>query len=204
MADADFLGLSDYDEAAEAMEELAWDMGFDHVDITNYPDYPAQKNIVGYNWGRVNPDEYIVVGGHFDIAYALTPPGGGTEGANDDTSGSVVSLEMAQALAKMEFDHTVVAALWACEEEGLLGSPAFVANLPENVSVRSYLNFDMVALNYPSSRSPHHSVGPGGRFFTDGLRLVDLHRRCERCEHESDASIGWRPRHRGRPRLSAN
>ena len=50
-----------------------WDMGFDHVEITNYPDDPAQKNIVGYNWGRVNPDEYIVVGGHFDIAYALTP-----------------------------------------------------------------------------------------------------------------------------------
>ena len=166
-ADADFLGLSDYDEAAEAMEEAMWDMGFDHVEITNYPDDPAQKNIVGYNWGRVNPDEYIVVGGHFDIAYALTPPGGGTqEGANDDTSGSVVSLEMAQALAKMEFDHTVVAALWACEEEGLLGSLAFVANLPENVSVRSYLNFDMVALNYPILPVTAPLVGPGGEIFS--------------------------------------
>ena len=114
-----------------------------------------------------NPDEYIVVGGHFDIAYALTPPGGGTqEGANDDTSGSVVSLEMAQALAKMEFDHTVVAALWACEEEGLLGSLAFVANLPENVSVRSYLNFDMVALNYPILPVTAPSVGPGGEIFS--------------------------------------
>jgi hypothetical protein len=49
----------------------------------------------------------------------FTPPGGGTnEGANDDTSGSTVSLEMAQALAQMEFDHTVVAGLWACEEKG--------------------------------------------------------------------------------------
>ena len=124
--------------------------GFDHVEITRYPDDPDQLNIVGYNWGRVNPDEYIVIGGHFDIAYAFTPPSGGTnEGANDDTSGSTVSLEMAQALAKMEFDHTVVAALWACEEEGLLGTRAYVANLPENVSVRAYMNFDMVSLNYP-------------------------------------------------------
>ena len=143
-------GGAAYEAAAEAMEDKMWDMGFDHVEITRYEDDPDQLNIVGYNWGRVNPDEYIVIGGHFDIAYAFTPPSGGTnEGANDDTSGSTVSLEMAQALAKMEFDHTVVAALWACEEEGLLGSLAYVAHLPENVSVRAYMNFDMVSLNYP-------------------------------------------------------
>ena len=143
-------GGAGYERAAEAMEDKMWDMGFDHVEITRYEDDPDQLNIVGYNWGRVNPDEYIVIGGHFDIAYAFTPPSGGTnEGANDDTSGSTVSLEMAQALATMEFDHTVVAALWACEEEGLLGSLAYVAHLPENVSVRAYMNFDMVSLNYP-------------------------------------------------------
>ena len=143
-------GGAAYQAAAEKAEEMMWDMGFDHVEITQYPDDPDQLNIVGYNWGRVNPDEYIVIGGHFDIAYMFTPPGGGTnEGANDDTSGSTVSLEVGQALAQMEFDHTVVAALWACEEEGLLGSLAYVANLPENVSVRTYMNFDMVSLNYP-------------------------------------------------------
>ena len=143
-------GGAGYERAAEAMLVEMESYGFDHVEITRYPDDPDQLNIVGYNWGRVNPDEYIVVGGHFDIAYAFTPPSGGTnEGANDDTSGSTVSLEMAQALAKMEFDHTVVAGLWACEEEGLLGTRAYVANLPENVSVRAYMNFDMVSLNYP-------------------------------------------------------
>ena len=143
-------GGAAYKAAAEAMADNMWDMGFDFVEVTEYPDDPDQLNVVGYNWGRVSPDEYIVIGGHFDIAYAFTPPSGGTnEGANDDTSGSTVSLEMAQALAQMEFDHTVVAALWACEEEGLLGSRAYVDHLPENVSVRAYMNFDMVALNYP-------------------------------------------------------
>ncbi len=143
-------GGQNYEIAAEAMAEDMREMGFDFVEVTRYDDDPDQLNVVGYNWGRVNPDEYIVVGGHFDIAYVFTPPGGGTnEGANDDTSGSTVSLEMAQALATMEFDHTVVAALWACEEEGLLGSSAFVAHLPENVTVKAYMNFDMVALNYP-------------------------------------------------------
>lgn len=159
-------GGSAYEEAAEAMAEEMRGMGFDFVEVTRYDDDPDQLNVVGYNWGRTNPDEYIVIGGHFDIAYVFTPPGGGTnEGANDDTSGSTVSLEMAQALAKMEFDHTVVAALWACEEEGLLGSLAYVNHLPENVTVKSYLNFDMVSLNYPIIPLSEPIVGPGGEIF---------------------------------------
>ena len=159
-------GGSAYESAAEAMAEEMWEMGFDFVEVSRYEDDPDQLNVVGYNWGRVNPDEYIVIGGHFDIAYVFTPPGGGTnEGANDDTSGSTVSLEMAQALAQMEFDHTVVAALWACEEEGLLGSAAYVAHLPENVSVRAYMNFDMVSLNYPITPLTEPIVGPGGEIF---------------------------------------
>jgi len=160
-------GGSAYEAAAEAMAENMRGMGFDYVEVTRYDDDPDQLNVVGYNWGRVTPDEYIVIGGHFDIAYVFTPPGGGTnEGANDDTSGSTVSLEMAQALAQMEFDHTVVAALWACEEEGLLGSRAYVAHLPENVSVRAYMNFDMVSLNYPIIPLSEPLVGPGGELFS--------------------------------------
>ena len=58
-------------------------------------------------------------------------------------------MEVAQAIASREWDHTVVAALWACEEEGLLGSAAFVNHLPDDKAVKAYLNFDMVSLNYP-------------------------------------------------------
>ncbi|MCH1537011.1 MAG: M28 family metallopeptidase [Candidatus Poseidonia sp.] len=160
-------GGAAYEAAAEAMAEEMRGMGFDFVEVTRYDDDPDQLNVVGYNYGRLYPDQYIVIGGHFDIAYAFTPPSGGTnEGANDDTSGSTVSLEMAQALAQMEFDHTVVAALWACEEEGLLGSAAFVAHLPENVSVRAYMNFDMVSLNYPITPLTEPIIGPGGEIFS--------------------------------------
>jgi hypothetical protein len=68
-------GGSAYEAAAEAMADEMWDMGFDFVEVTRYDDDPDQLNVVGYNWGRVNPDEYIVIGGHFDIAYVFTPPG---------------------------------------------------------------------------------------------------------------------------------
>ena len=143
-------GGANYEAAAEGMKAL-WDTyGFDFVEVTRYDDDPNQLNVVGYKYGNIYPDQYIVLGGHFDVAYAFTPPGGGTsEGANDDTSGSTVSMEIAQAIAQREWDHTVVAALWACEEEGLLGSAAFVNHLPENKTVKAYMNFDMVSLNYP-------------------------------------------------------
>ncbi len=148
-------GGANFLAAAEAMKTEWETYGFDHVEVTDYSDDPDQRNVVGYKYGRLYPDQYIVVGGHFDVAYAFTPPGGGTsEGANDDTSGSTVSMEMAQALASREWDHTVVAALWACEEEGLLGSAAFVAHLPEDKAVKAYMNFDMVSLNYPITPPP--------------------------------------------------
>ena len=143
-------GGATYEAAAEAMKVIWDDYGFDLVEVTRYDDDPDQINVVGYKYGNVYPDQYIVLGGHFDVGYAFTPPGGGTtEGANDDTSGSTVSMEVAQAIASREWDHTVVAALWACEEEGLLGSAAFVDHLPEDKAVKAYLNFDMVSLNYP-------------------------------------------------------
>jgi len=143
-------GGATYEAAAEAMKVIWDDYGFDLVEVTRYDDDPDQINVVGYKYGNVYPDQYIILGGHFDVGYAFTPPGGGTtEGANDDTSGSTVSMEVAQAIAAREWDHTVVAALWACEEEGLLGSAAFVNHLPEDKAVKAYLNFDMVSLNYP-------------------------------------------------------
>ena len=68
------------------------------------------------------------------------------------TSGSTVSLEVGQALAQMEFDHTVVAGCGRVKKRAL-GSLAYVANLPENVSVRTYMNFDMVlsTIHYPAT-----------------------------------------------------
>ena len=148
-------GGDNYKNAAEGMKAIWDDYGFDYVEVTNYADDPDQLNVVGYKYGNLYPDQYIVIGGHFDVAYMATPPGGGTsEGANDDTSGSTVSMEIAQAIASREWDHTVVAALWACEEEGLKGSSAFVTHLEEGKNVKAYMNFDMVSLNYPVTPPP--------------------------------------------------
>jgi hypothetical protein len=53
-------GGAAYEAAAEAMAENMRGFGFDFVEVTRYEDDPDQLNVVGYNWGRTNPDEYIV------------------------------------------------------------------------------------------------------------------------------------------------
>jgi len=172
-------GGANYEYAANAMKDRMLEMGFDHAEVTDYADDPDQKNVVGYKWGQKYPDEWIVIGGHFDVAYAFTPPGGGTsEGANDDTSGSTVSLSVAEGLAAMEWDHTVVAALWSCEEEGLKGSSAFTNHLPEGITVKAYMNFDMVSLNYPITPPPGYgpydlSIAVAGATDENLSRMLD-------------------------------
>ena len=105
-------------------------------------------NVVAYKWGLIR-DEWIVVGGHFDVAPA--PNGMGTwEGAYDNTAGSCAVVSLAKGLAGLETNRTIVFGLWSSEEEGLHGSRAFVNDLPPDVTVKAHINLDMIGLVYPS------------------------------------------------------
>ena len=59
-------------------------------------------NVIGYHWGQNRPDEWIVLGGHYDIKEKTI------EGAYDNTAGTVAVLEIAKAISKMQTDRTVV------------------------------------------------------------------------------------------------
>lgn len=68
-------------------------------------------------------------------------------GANDNGSGTALTLEVARVLAGsgIEFDATLVFALWAGEEQGLFGSRAHAQRLREaNVPVEADINSDIV------------------------------------------------------------
>lgn len=68
-----------------------------------------------------NKDEIVMIGAHLDSWH------GGT-GATDNAAGSAVMLEVVRILAKLNFklDRTVRIGLWGGEEQGLLGSRAYV------------------------------------------------------------------------------
>ena len=84
--------------------------------------HPDTFNIVGEIPGTgPHKDEVVMLGAHFDSWH------GGT-GATDNAAGSAVMMEAVRILKAVSqpMDRTVRIALWGGEEEGLLGSRAYV------------------------------------------------------------------------------
>ena len=103
-------------------------------------------NVVGVLPGsdKALAGEAVVIGAHYDH---LGREGGDVyPGADDNASGTAVVLGLAQSLAASPPSRTVVFALFAGEEMGLLGSDHHVRH-PSAVPVErmaAMLNFDMV------------------------------------------------------------
>ena len=67
-------------------------------------------------------------------------------GANDNGSGTALTMELARVLATsgVEFDATIVFALWAGEEQGLVGSRIRAATRENKTVVDANINNDIV------------------------------------------------------------
>ena len=78
-------------------------------------------NIIGEIPGTDKKDEVVLIGGHFDSWH------GGTS-ATDNAAGTSVCMEAMRLLKLLNLAprRTIVIGLWAGEEEGLLGSRAYV------------------------------------------------------------------------------
>ncbi len=88
-------------------------------------DYDGEEyfNVVGTQAGT--SDEVIVVGAHFD---SVDNPG-----ADDNATGTALVLELARALSSFELERTVVYVAFDREEQGKVGSRAFVQERGEEV-----------------------------------------------------------------------
>ena len=110
--------------------------------------HPDCFNVIGDIPGTgKHKDEIVMLGAHFDSWH------GGT-GATDNAAGSAVMIEAVRALkaANLPLDRTVRIALWGGEEEGLLGSRAYVQEhfgdpktmklTSEHAKLAGYFNYD--------------------------------------------------------------
>jgi Zn-dependent M28 family amino/carboxypeptidase len=79
------------------------------------------KNIIAEIPGGAKSEEVVMIGAHFDSWHGAT-------GATDNAAGSAVMMEVMRILKTLniKLDRTVRLALWSGEEEGLLGSKAYV------------------------------------------------------------------------------
>ncbi len=95
-------------------------------------------------------DEYIVISAHHD--HLGISDGQIIAGADDDGTGTVALLEIAQALMTERPKRSVIIAWFTGEEQGLYGSHFFVNNCPVPVEkISTCLNLDMLGRNSPDS-----------------------------------------------------
>ncbi|MDA0709011.1 MAG: M28 family peptidase [bacterium] len=111
-------------------------------------------NVVGTLWGEESPDEWVILGCHYD-AWAF--------GTADPNSGSAMLLTLSEALGRLkEAGHrpkrSIRIAHWDAEEFGIMGSTEWVEQFGQELSTNAvaYLNADMAATgrNFGASASP--------------------------------------------------
>jgi carboxypeptidase Q len=110
------------------------------VDVQNrfVDDDHRAYNTLGDLRGSDLAGEYVMIGAHLDSWHPGT-------GATDNAAGSVVMMEAMRILQAVGARprRTIRIALWSGEEQGLLGSQAWVANHRELwPSISAYLNVD--------------------------------------------------------------
>ena len=109
-------------------------------------------NIVGYLEGKdpVLKDQFIVLGAHYDHIGTAKAVGNDTiaNGANDDASGTVAVMEIAEQLSKLDNNkRSVIFALFSGEELGLKGSQHLASRLKkEGLDLYVMFNFEMIGV----------------------------------------------------------
>jgi hypothetical protein len=109
------------------------------------PEGKTSYNVVGEIWGTDKKDEVIMLGGHLDSWHSAT-------GATDNAIGCATMMEAARILKAIGVKprRTIRVACWGGEEQGLLGSQAYVKKhfgsfenpTPEFNKFNGYFNID--------------------------------------------------------------
>lgn len=112
---------------------------------TIHPDGRTAYNTISEIPGSDRKDEVVMLGGHLDSWHSAT-------GATDNAIGCAVMMEAARILKAIGVQprRTIRVALWSGEEQGLLGSQAYVKEhfgsfeeqKPEYSKLVAYLNID--------------------------------------------------------------
>ena len=113
------IGMEDYKLLRRLLEEGPVTIGFEYQNQITGP--TQVSNVVAEIRGSKKPDEWILVGAHFDSWDLAT-------GCQDNGTGAVMVLEVAKLFAALPHppERSVRFILWTGEEPGLLGSRFYV------------------------------------------------------------------------------
>lgn len=108
------------DLALEFLRQEYEALGF----VVSLDNYGTGVNFIAEKKGKSAESRVLVLGAHYDSV--------ATVGADDDASGIIGSLAIAQALVNMEFDYTLRVLAFDEEELGLIGSTSYGNSIQAN------------------------------------------------------------------------
>ena len=134
------------------------------IDLESTDTKVATENVVAYIQGTTFPDEYVIISSHLDHV-GVNDEGEIHNGADDDGSGTVALLEIAEAFKAAADkgkgpDRSVVFLHVTGEEKGLLGSQYYTDANPvfELNKTIANLNIDMVGRIDPKREGDRNYV----------------------------------------------
>lgn len=151
------------EDGMQLKEKLKTGSLFSRINMTNFSGMIKARNVIATIKGSSLPNEKIVIGGHLDSWDLAT-------GAIDNGIGSFSVLDMArtfQAL-KLKPKRTIEFVMFMGEEQGLLGSKAYVKAAIKNKTIdhiRYMLNYDMTgdvrsySSSVPEAKDLFQSIG---------------------------------------------
>ena len=131
------------------------DFNYQLANVTSCTPTPAPvnlPNIIGQKTGGSLPNEWIVIGAHYDSRNpsrcdgAINPQ----PGANDNASGCAGVIELANVFASIQTDRSILFMCFSGEEQGLVGSRRYVEALSasgEISKVKLMINLDMIGFD---------------------------------------------------------
>lgn len=125
-------------------------------------------NVFAVLKGTTDPTRVYVVSGHYDsMCTSPTDAKCDAPGANDDASGTAVSLELARVMSKQKFDATIVFMTVPGEEQGLLGAAYYAEQAKINkVNIEAMFTNDIVGGVTSQKNSPNRNRV---RIFSEGV-----------------------------------
>lgn len=155
-------------KAVDYVADLFREWGLDSVYTEKYrSDYAP--NLIGVKKGAVDTDSIYIIGAHIDATSNKAPSI--APGADDNGSGSTVTILTAKAMSKLNFRHTVRFILFTGEENGIVGSKDY-ANKHKNENIVGVLTNDMVG--YTNDVEEDYQVEANNSSKWLGKFLVDV------------------------------
>lgn len=149
-----------------------------------FPEATVLTNVFAVLKGTTDPDRVYVISGHYDsMCNSPTDAKCDAPGANDDASGTAVSLELARVMSKHKFDATIVFMTVPGEEQGLTGATYYADQAKQaKMNIDAMFTNDIVGGATTRKDMPNRDKV---RVFSEGIPLSETE-----AEARSRKSVG--------------